>query len=79
LEEGAEAAALDFIDELGRAFLHIGPGTGSGRYAHELSLPGLRFWPLARYFEQWDRVDVWRILHGKRDIPEWMHASEFDA
>lgn len=87
LREGTEDAALNFIDELERAYIHISrhPGTGSARYAHELSLPGLRFWPLTRfphlvfYFEQSDCVDVWRVLHGQRDIPAWMQAPEIGA
>ena len=73
-------AALDFISELETASVHIGrqPGSGSPRYAHELNLPGLRFWSLSRfpylvfYFERDDVVDVWRVLHSQRDIPAWM-------
>lgn len=80
LGEGAEQAALGFIDALEQAYSHIGshPATGSPRYAHELNLPGLRSWPLTRYphlvfyVEQADHIDVWRVLHGKRDIPAWM-------
>lgn len=80
LGEDAEAAALGFIDELERAYTHIGryPATGSLRHAHELNLPGLRFWPLSRYpylvfyVERADHVDVWRVLHVRRDIPAWM-------
>jgi len=77
LSEEAERAALGFIDALERAYAHIGlhPATGSSRYAHELDLPGLRSWPLTRYphlvfyVERDDHVDVWRVLHGARDIP----------
>lgn len=80
LAEGAETAALGFIDALANAYRHIGrhPATGSPRYAHALNLPGLRSWPLARYpylvfyVEHPDHVDVWRVLHGQRDIPGWM-------
>ncbi len=80
LAEDAGAAALGFIGALKRAYAHISrhPGTGSPRYAHELNLPGLRSWPLARYpylvfyVEHPDHVDVWRVLHGQRDIPTWM-------
>ena len=80
LGESAEQAAYGFIDALEEAYAHIGrhPATGSPRYAHELNLPGLRFWPLSRYphlvfyVERPDYIDVWRVLHGKQDIPEWM-------
>lgn len=81
LGEGAFKAALDFVEALEKAYTHIGrqPASGSPRYAHELNLPGLRFWPLTRfpylvfYFEHDDCVDVWRVLHGQRDIPAWMN------
>lgn len=81
LSENAEQAALGFIDALEKAYTHISrhPATGSSRYAHELDLPGLRFWPLPRYphlvfyVEQENHIDVWRVLHGQRDIPEWMN------
>ncbi len=84
LAENAEAAALGFVDALEKAYKHIGrhPATGSPRYAHELNLPGLRSWPLTRYpnrvfyVEHPDHIDVWRVLHGKRDIPAWMQDPE---
>lgn len=80
LGESAEQAAYGFIDALEDAYAHIGrhPATGSPRYAHELNLPGLRFWPVTRYphivfyLERPDHIDVWRVLHGTRDIPQWM-------
>ncbi len=73
-----------FIEALEHAYAHIGryPATGSPRYSHELSIPDLRFWPLTRYphlvfyIERSDHVDVWRVLHGHRDIPAWMHDPE---
>jgi toxin ParE1/3/4 len=84
LSEDAETAALDFIGALEKAYGDISrhPETGSASYAHELSLPGLHFCPLTRfpylvfYFEQPGCIDVWRVLHGKRDIPAWMQLSE---
>lgn len=83
LAEGSEQAALGFIDALEQTYGHIGrhPATGSPRYAHELDLPGLRVWPLKRYpylvfyVEREDHIDVWRVLHGQRDIPAWMHVE----
>lgn len=80
LNQGGERAALGFIAALEEAWRHIArhPATGSLRYGHELNLPGLRFWPLRRYpylvffVERDDHIDVWRVVHGKRDIPAWM-------
>jgi len=52
------------------------------RYGHELGLAGLRAWPLSHYpflvfyLERDDLVDVWRVLHTRRDIPRRM--AEFD-
>jgi toxin ParE1/3/4 len=84
LSENAEQAAFGFIDALEQASARIGrhPATGSPRYAHELNLPGLRFWPLAHYphfvfyVERPEHIDVWRVLHGQRDIPAWMQEPE---
>ncbi len=83
LNEATEQAALGFIDALERAYKHISrhPESGSSRYAHELDLPGLRSWGLKRYpylvfyIERDDHIDVWRVLHGMRDIPAWMQQS----
>jgi toxin ParE1/3/4 len=80
LGEDETQAALGFIGELEKAYAHISrqPGSGSPRDAHELNSPGLRFWQLSRfpylvfYFERAEAVDVWRVLHAQRDIPEWM-------
>ena len=84
LAEGAPSAALGFIDALRKAYAHIGrhPATGSPRYAHELNLPGLRCWRLAHYphlvfyVERPEHVDVWRVLHGQRDLPAWLQAAD---
>lgn len=80
LSEDAEQAALGFIDALEKAYAHIGrhPSAGSPRYAHELDLPGLHCCQLKRYphlvfyIERDDHIDVWRVLHGMRDIPAWL-------
>jgi toxin ParE1/3/4 len=80
VDEAIAQAALGFIDALERAYAHLGrhPATGSPRYAHELNLPGLRVWPLTRYphlvfyVERPEHIDVWRVLHGQRDVPAWM-------
>jgi len=82
--EAGDAAALGFLDTLERAFQHIARNAAAGSpwYAHELNLPGLRAWRLRRYpylvlyVERDDRIDVWRVLHGARDIPAWMREPE---
>lgn len=84
LDQGAAPAALGFVDALEQAYACIGKhaATGSPRYAHALNLPGLRLWPLTRYpylvfyVENDDHVDVWRVLHGQRDIAAWMHQPD---
>lgn len=77
LKQDAQQAALAFVDALEDAYAILGqhPGIGTTRYATELQVPGLRSWSLPRfpyvifYVERDDHVDVWRVLHGHRDIP----------
>ena len=80
LSHATAAVARGFVDALEKALAHIGchPGSGSSRYAYALDLPGLRTWPLTGYphvvfyLERADHIDVWRVLHGGRDVPAWM-------
>jgi toxin ParE1/3/4 len=77
LKEDAQQAAFTFVDALEDAYAVIGrqPAIGTSRYAIELEIPGLRSWALPRfpyvifYIKRDDHIDVWRVLHGKRDIP----------
>jgi toxin ParE1/3/4 len=86
LREAGEAAALGFIDATESAFRAIArnPAIGSPRFGHELDLPGLRTRSLRRYpylvfyVQRNDHIDVWRVLHGHRDIPAWMRESQGD-
>jgi len=79
--------ALHFIDALETAYEHIrrAAATGSPRHAHELNLPGLRFWRCKRYpylvfyVELSDRIEVWRVLHARRDIPHWLQDGAAPA
>ena len=82
LVEAGPSVALGFIDALERAFGQLArqPGMGSPRYAQDLGLPGLRSWPLRSYphlvfyFEAPDAIEIWRVLHGHRDVP--VHLQE---
>ena len=83
LAEAGPEVALAFIDALEGAFRAIGgrPAAGSPRYAHELDIPGLRsrragrFPYLVFHVEAETEIDVWRVLHGARDIPEGIRET----
>ena len=76
LDEADADVALRFVDDVEGAFGQTGrsPQSGSLRFAYELEIPGLRVRPLARfpylvfYVVGDGVVDVWRILHTRRDI-----------
>ena len=79
-DEADAHVAFSFIDALEQAYAFIGemPAAGSPRWSHELNLPGLRtirlkgFPWLVFYLEFETHVDVWRVLHAKRDMPAWL-------
>ncbi len=80
LQEGGAPLAARFVAALEEAYRHIRrfPATGALRYAAELGITGLRFWPLNKfpylvfYVEREDQVDVLKVLHAQRDIPAWL-------
>lgn len=75
--EAGDSVALRFIDAVEMAVVRISraPHSGTLRFAYELGIPDLRALPLGDfpytifYVEGADRVDVWRVLHSRRDIP----------
>lgn len=77
LSENTADAAMGFVDALEQAYRHLGlhSATGSPRYGHALGIPSLRTWPITRspflvfFVEAADYIDVWRVLHTRRDIP----------
>ena len=84
LSEAGPAVALDFVDAMEDTIRQIGerPASGSPRHAHELDIPGLRFRSVGRfpylvfYVERDADIDVWRVLHGARDIPSWLQPQD---
>ena len=81
LKEHAGQAALGFVKALedAYAFLSRHPEAGASRYAYELDIPELAVAPvpyLIFYMEQADHIDVWRVLHGRRDVPALMREPE---
>lgn len=76
-EEGAGTTVADrFTVALDAAYKHLraNPSIGSPLIGESCKRPGLRAWPvrgfpyLICYFDTPDHVDVWRILHGARDL-----------
>lgn len=84
LAEVGEEAALRFIEAVEKTFARLGrhPASGSPRYALALNLPGLRSAPVVRhphlvfYVDRDDHGDVWRVLHGERDVPAWIRSPD---
>lgn len=80
LAEADTDVAPRFVDAVERAVARIGRSThsGSSRFSYQLEIPDLRVRPLARfpylvfYVVGGEFVDVWRILHTRRDIPTAM-------
>jgi toxin ParE1/3/4 len=77
LTDATPDVAARFIGAVEAALAHVGrhPRHGSVRFSYELDIPHLRAWPLTRfpylifYLEQDNEIDVWRMLHTRRDIP----------
>lgn len=83
LEAAGPDIAVSFSEAVEAALSHIAehPASGSTRYAVEFHIPGLRHWPTARfpflilYAQVGERVDVWRVIHGQRDIAAWLRPQ----
>ena len=77
LVEAGEGAAMGLLEALEAAYRQLAqhPAAGSPLYGELLNIEGLRSWTLGRYpylvlyIERPDHVDVWRIVHGRRDVP----------
>ena len=75
--EAGVAVALEFIESLEQSVSRIrrSPHIGSLRFSYELDIPELRvigttrFPYLVLYVPHDDNIDVWRVLHSRRDIP----------
>ena len=86
-DEAGRDVARRFIDAVSEAYRAIGehPGMGSPRYASMIGIEGLRSRKLGRfpflifYVELSDHIDVWRVLHTKRDIPTSLSESRDGA
>lgn len=83
IEAGANTSR-NFIRALEYAVERIReqPAAGSPRYATELDITGLRVRALRKfphlifYVEHENDIDIWRVLHGARDIPPGIRSPE---
>jgi toxin ParE1/3/4 len=82
--EAGEAVAIDFIQSLERCVRQIGrsPHIGSLRFSYELDIPELRVLSTRRfpylifYVPIDDSIDIWRVLHSRRDIPSTLAEDD---
>ena len=82
--ETGESLAIRFVDALEAELSHLSghPLIGSLRYSYELNIPALRSWSLEAfpyivfYIDRAEFVDVWRVLHARRNIPAWLAPPE---
>jgi toxin ParE1/3/4 len=78
LRAAGPAVAIDYVHEMDACMQRIErfPEAGSTRYASLLDIDGLRFAVVTRfpylvfYLERTDYVDIVRVLHQHRDIPD---------
>lgn len=83
-DQAGDQTALEFIDTVERGIRRISrnPHVGSLHFAYELAIPDLRGWPLGRfpyvvfYVATSDEIDVWRVLHSRRDLPTVLQSPE---
>jgi toxin ParE1/3/4 len=76
LNEAGVEVAVRFVDAVESTLRQVGrsPEAGSLRFAYELDIPDLRVRSVSRfpylvfYAVTESVVDVWRILHSRRDV-----------
>lgn len=75
--EAGNHVAVRFVNAVEAAARRVGqnPGIGTLRFAYDLSIPDLRAVTVGRfpyvmfYVEHPDAIEVWRLLHTRRDLP----------
>jgi len=76
LDEGGDQLAHRFVNVLERTVGQVqrSPLPGSQQFSYELGIPELRARKLARfpyvafYVPHGETIDVWRVLHSRRDV-----------
>ncbi|MDR1189808.1 MAG: type II toxin-antitoxin system RelE/ParE family toxin [Bifidobacteriaceae bacterium] len=83
IAEDEVSAATSLVRELDAVTRLIAaqPAAGSPRHGESLGIEGLRSRSLRHhpylvfYIERADRIDIWRVLHSRRDIPALLVAE----
>jgi toxin ParE1/3/4 len=84
VEHGDVDLAVRFIDAVEAAMAQLArrPHAGSLRFSHELGIPELRAYRVRHfpyvvfYVVRADGIDVWRVLHERRDQPNSLTEPE---
>ncbi len=73
-------AAKPFLEAAYNAFEFLANNPNVGRQRRDLGFPEVRSWRipgyrryLIFYREMPDRIQIWRVLHGARDLPNVIH------
>lgn len=82
-DEVGPDVTLDFVESVEAAIRTLcgHPFVGSLKFAFELGIPDLRSWSLRRfpyvifYVPDDESIDIWRVLHARRDIPAYLTAD----
>ena len=83
-EQGGETLGLRFLEQIRASLMHVSrhPASGSLRHASLTGHADVRCWPvkgfpyLVFYYVHPDGVDVWRVLHAQRDIPQQLTSED---
>ena len=83
VDEAGSKVAQAFSASVEATFRRISqsPRAGSPRVGHEFNVPGLRAKPVGRfpylvfYIEHGDQVDIVRVLHAQRNIPDYLRET----
>lgn len=81
---GGPQLALDFVADIEACTVRIGrnPAIGSLEFAHDTSISDLRATHLERfpfvifYVDRGDRIEIWRVLHTRRNISGILTADD---
>jgi toxin ParE1/3/4 len=63
-------AANSFLEAAFDTFEFLARNPGVGRQRLDLGFPEVRSWRIKGFRPLPDRIQIWRVLHGARDLPQ---------